>query len=123
MTVEAPMVRIDDVRELAEKVMGWEVTKTWQDGFDIKCPTRFRCYFWDGVQDDYTWNPYADANAAIEVVEAMDGRGYRMRAEKTEHGFYVRFMQTLPDESRFHKGQTFCGAICTAALAAIREGQ
>ena len=112
------MARVDDVRELAEKVMGWQTMKKWHDSFEIKHPTRSRCYWWEGLRNEYCWDPYTDAIAALEVVEAMAGRGYWMRAECTDNGWYVRF-----GGRRFHKSNSACEAICTAALAAIREAR
>lgn len=101
------MARIDDVRELAEKVMGWQVQKTRHGGFDIKRPERFRCF--------YPWDPYT------EVVEAMWKKGWTWDGGSVSEGVYSAAF--LTDGYYFRCEGSFCEAICAAALAAIRKGQ
>lgn len=107
------MARIDDVRELAEKVMRWEVTKTRHGGFDIKRPTHLR--------DIYPWNPYTDPRAALEVVEAMWKKDWAWDGGNVSEGIYSAAF--FADGYYFRCEGTFCESICTAALAAIREAK
>lgn len=117
------MARIDDVWDLAVNVMGWQAMKKWCNCFEIKHPTRGRCYWWEGSRNEYSWDPYTDANAALEVVQAMENRGYSMSAEKTKDGWYARFVLVGDYSWNSALELSFCEAICAAALAAIREGQ
>ncbi len=114
------MSRIDDIREIAEKVMGWNVETnrrlTWLLGNG-----------WDCI--DARWDPLTDADAALEVVEAMRRRRFRFEVQAlgaAEGGwlstFAVVFLQ--PNVSKrlpWQHAPTFCDAICQAALAAVRS--
>lgn len=114
------MARIDDVRELASKVMGWEVQSHF-NGIRLDRPGRVSWYpknLGGGV-----WDPYTDANAALEVVEGMRSKGFCMQAEHLKDGWYVRFVLVADYSWNSALKLSFCEAICTAALAAIREGQ
>lgn len=119
LRAEAPMARIDDVRELAVKVMGWEVRDHF-NGIRLDRPGRVSWYpndFGGGV-----WDPYTDVNAALEVVEAMTGRGYWLRAEYANDAWYVIVHPETYNRASI-SGNSVCEAICAAALAAIREGK
>lgn len=118
------MARVDDVRDLAVKVMGCQATPIFGDYFEMKHPSRgFLC--WHATsRNEYTWDPYTDPRAALEVVEAMRRRDWCANIEHVVTGHW-QVLLTKPDGSimmsRFCL--TFCEAICAAALAAIREGQ
>lgn len=125
------MARIDDVRDLAVKAMGWEATDVLAgEYFEIKHPSRGVLYWRKGYQD--TWNPYADANTALEVVEAMQRKGFWLRYVESSRPGYFSASFIIPGNMRppappqfFYSGAqpTFCEAICAAALAAIREAK
>lgn len=118
------MARIDDVRELAVKVMGWQATPVFGgEYFEMKHPSRGILPFRTGYQDVRTWNPYTDANAALEVVEPMRCKGFSMQAEHSKDGWHVRFVLVRDCSWNSALELSFCESICAAALAAIREGQ
>lgn len=91
------MARIDDVKELAEKVMGIE--------------TR---YYW--------WDPYIDANAALEVLGAMQRKGWTWNISPCGAKCEVVMSKDGYDPIGCGEG-SFCEAICAAALAAVRSEQ
>lgn len=108
------MSRIDDVRELAEKVMGWnsgpEGSFQWSDTGGRKCQR-------------YNWNPFTCADDALEVVEAtIKKTGYRILVGNDGENYCAMFRDEAEGFRDFNGEGTFCEAVCAAALAAIRKG-
>lgn len=92
------MARIDDVREIVEKVLGW----------------RYEPFF--------GWDPYRSASAALDVVQAMRKRhNFAWSCGICPEMDYVSFFSR--EDQKYKASGTFCESICAAALAAIREGQ
>lgn len=109
------MSRIDDVRELAEKVMGWnsgpEGSFQWRDISNQKCQR-------------YNWNPFTCADDALEVVEAMRSQGWYAEAMSRDT-YWVARMYSKDDDNDVlitEIGKTVPEAVCAAALAVIRKG-
>lgn len=132
------MSRIDDVRELAEKAMGWAIEESnsdqWHlcilrsDGSDTHWVTP------EGPADYFSWppsfkrfwDPFTDANAALGVVEAMRAnRGILVRTWQQADGTWKIWLLSLKGGKmvgdEIMTQPTFCEAICAAALAVVRS--
>lgn len=113
------MDRDDNIRELAEKVMGWTPA-----GGSIYTDQNGRAK-WIYCSTGTTrggWNPFTDANAALKVVEAtIKKTGYRILVGNDGESYCAMFRDEAGGFRDFDGEGTFCEAVCTAALAAIRS--
>ena len=126
------MARIDDIREIAEKVMGWRVTffrgghgTIWKHDwlmFNEGAPN-YRKYAEDPPisreSGDVWFDPFTDANAALEVVEAMRKRGLQFSCMNWTDGRFTVAFNSFTGSPL--EPATLCEAICAAALAAKRS--
>lgn len=110
-------MKIEEVRELAEKVMGWKCgtggTFHWRNSLGLKC-TR------------YEWHPLDNPNEALMLIEALRAAGWRFDAVARNTYWVARFYAKdddgpLGDVFVTQIGKTFCEAVCNAALAAVRS--
>lgn len=118
------MARIEDLKELVEKVMGWEVESYSHQGLRFRDPKWGTRYTWThrGNINFDCWQPYTDANAALEVLGAMQRKGWTWNISPCGAECEVVMSKDGYDPIGCGEG-SFCEAICAAALAAVRSEQ
>ena len=115
------MSRIDNIRELAEKVMEWTPAGQNHEAFTFADQVgRAKWIYRDGRG----WDPFASASAALEVAEKMRERGWCVEVISKTSYWTARmhhFNDDEDDELVTEVGNTLPEAISTASLAAIRR--
>lgn len=91
------MTQQQATRFLAEKAMGWESNKYWYD--------------W--------WNPFTDANHAIEVLDSMRAKGWSVEIGSTDTAYRCKMLHEIGGDYIRAWDKSLPAAICRAAVLAL----
>lgn len=110
--------RTEQVRRLAEEVMGWDRTR--------KSACTAELQYWWAISEDRNppWNPFANPAHTEMVMDRMRELGWEMRSLSSRSGYYCQFSKGGWD---VHDGwgipaADWRTAVCLAVLEAINAG-